>query len=626
MTSNDIVLWMKKYDFDALLPWLQTVVIHPNNQLYQIRFEYLIACLLSIEPTKFETQPLTYKEFEKFLLSFFHKSSNDFYMSEDFSPYSQLKMIPYFYNGHKYYFFYGNLERPWEFINKLDVMYLKPRYQVNENLEEAFILSLRFQTELLQKMTANNESLITTKSLYIPTEEYLNSFKDDFVCNEIFTHSLMSPMAQGDFSLSMADNNKTSTCEMFNSLVIESSGRQFFLLPQLHIETLFKMFDKSLFETQFSKHNLQKTNDIIKNELLKRSVACFGRHSIVRIVDVENRSLLLKNEIAVRVAENQIVLFHILRTRHQTTFNMESGISIVKNRISDIRKHNFLGIHANEEDDTLIPSEVLNFHEIIIFQHTGISTMPFGVNDLSIPFFAFDDMIRILSILDNPIDFLNYINEHLKLHQKTRVLLSDQIDEFAAYITNGKTFLESGRYPDLFCVEAHSWHDYFSEYLFEKYSNDMQIYEFSEALRPYYFDYVHKTANCIYEIFSKADVSGGTVILLKNKTYFISSVITGNKNDLKISENFLNPLFCEYLIKLDEALDKMIFVQLFNSMPPIIYLDLMPISVVQHKAFAFLKEELSVVSSNNPIHVTVRWHKIGEPHIFVLYDSLNMTS
>lgn len=493
---------MKKYDFNGLLMWLQATAIHPNNQLYQMRFEYLIACLLTIKETDFQNSALPYTEFKKHISTFFNATSKEFYITEDFQPYSQLKPIPYFCNGHKYYFFYGNLERPWEFINKLDYMYLKPQYQATEQLENIYLWSLTFQTNLLRDLVSDAESSKISKGLYIPSEQYLNKFGLSFICKENAISIALSHITPGEFSLDLIDNNKTTIYEAFDALLIRSLDKVMYLLPQMHIEVLFKIFSKLLF----------------------------------------------------------------------------------------------------------------------------ISAMPIGINDLSIPVFAYDDVIRIFELLNAPVEFLNYISEHINLHQKAQVLLTDQLDEFAAYITNGKSFLEAGKYPDLFHIETHSWHDYYSGYLFEKYSQSIELFEFIESFKPYYFDYISKISSNVYEVFNKADLLGGTVILLNNKVYFISSVITRKNNDFKISEKFLKPLFCEYLVKLNNALEDLIFVHLSEIMPDIIYIDLLPCSAVEREPFTFLKEDVIAINSNNPIHITVRWRKAGEPHIFVLFDSQNMTA
>lgn len=624
MSSSNIISWMKKYEFEKLLMWLQATAIHPNNQLYQMRFEYLIACLLTIKENDFENSPLTHRDFKKHLSAFFNETSKEFYITEDFRPYSQLKLIPYFYNGHKYHFFYGNLERPWEFINKLDYMYLKPQYQIKDHFEDTYLWSLTFQTNLLRDLVSDAESLEISKGLYIPSDKYLNKFGSSFICNKDAISNTLSYIAPGRFSLDLVDSNKTNIYEAFDTLLVSSSNKLICLLPQLHIEILFKIFDKSLFESQSSKENLKKANQTVKTEFLKHSAAFFGKNSIIRLIDIQEKLLLGENEVAIRIAEDQILLFHILRVRHNTAFHMESAISKVKNRIKNIKSQSLLGIDTDHEDTHLIPSEVLNLQGIILFQYTGISAMPIGINDVSIPFFAYDDIIRVFELLDTPVEFLNYINEHTNLHQKVQMILTDQLDEFAAYITNGKSFLEAGKYPSLFYIESHSWHDYYSEYLFEKYSQSIEIFEFIESFKPYYFDYTSKISSNVYEVFNKADFLGGTVILLNDKAYFINSAITGKSNDLKISEKFLKPLFCEYLVKLNNALDNLVFVHLSDIMPEIIYIDLLPYDVIERDSFTFLEEEVIAINSNNPIHITVRWRRAGEPHIFVLFDSENM--
>ncbi len=622
MKSENIVLWMKKYDFLKCISWIQAIAIHPNNQLYQMRFEYLIGCSLTIKNTEYRKRTLTYSAFKNFIHAFFKSSSNDFRLIEDFKPFSQLDLIPYFFNGHKYYFFYGNLERPWEFVSKLDYMYLKPKYQNENSIEHWFIESMTFQTVLLEALTADDESYETSEGLYIPSEEYLDKFGKFFIDRS--SSDELDSVIPGDFTLDFVDNNRTQIYNSFNALFINIPDVSIYVLPQLHIEILYKIFNNELFEGSFMKENLRTTNHVHKAMLTKRCLSFFGKNSLVDFVDINKESLLKQNEVAVRVEEDQVIVFHILRTRHKTDFNMETGILNVKQRVEFIKKNSFLVSDEANKTAVIAPSEVLSIQGVIIFQYTGISTLPFGINDLSIPIFAFDDIIRIFELLDFPYEFIDYMAESRELHERARIIKTDNLDEFATYLENNKSFLEAGKYPTYIMIASHYWHDHYMAHLFREYSENIEIHEFLESFKPYYFDYIEKISDNTYEVFNKADLRGGTVILFDSKSYFINSAITGNQNHMRISEKFLKPLLCEYLTHLNAALDKLIFKYLADTMPIIIYINLLPYEVISHDKLSFLLKELTVVSADNPVHFAVRWRKEKEPHIFVLFDAENM--
>ena len=46
------------YSFNQLYLWLAASAVHPYNQQFILRFETMMACLLSIKPDKFENQKL----------------------------------------------------------------------------------------------------------------------------------------------------------------------------------------------------------------------------------------------------------------------------------------------------------------------------------------------------------------------------------------------------------------------------------------------------------------------------------------------------------------------------------------------------------------------------------------
>ena len=151
-TSNEICKRLSLYSFDKLYLWIAATAIHPNNQLFTIRFESVLACLLSIPAKKFSNKKLTYKDFCN-LLHEIDKTISPFTVSlEDFEPFYQLKKIPLFTPEAKYYFFYGSYEQPYLIWNHLVEIIYPVLSKLNHPLISTIKASLEFQTQLIKRM------------------------------------------------------------------------------------------------------------------------------------------------------------------------------------------------------------------------------------------------------------------------------------------------------------------------------------------------------------------------------------------------------------------------------------------------------------------------------------------
>ena len=79
MSNEKIKAWMKKYNFNELLKWIQCTCIHDNNQLYQVRFEKLICLLMNIDIEEFEGKSLSRESFNEFICKYYESSNHEFY-------------------------------------------------------------------------------------------------------------------------------------------------------------------------------------------------------------------------------------------------------------------------------------------------------------------------------------------------------------------------------------------------------------------------------------------------------------------------------------------------------------------------------------------------------------------
>jgi hypothetical protein len=111
------------YSFEQLYSWIAASAVHPYNQMFILRFEIMMACLLSIRPDKFAKQKLEHRVFSEILEKTSCELAAFTSMLEDFEPLFQLKKIPLFLGKEKYYFFLWNI--------RTTVSYLESRRRNN---------------------------------------------------------------------------------------------------------------------------------------------------------------------------------------------------------------------------------------------------------------------------------------------------------------------------------------------------------------------------------------------------------------------------------------------------------------------------------------------------------------
>ncbi|CQR52433.1 hypothetical protein [Paenibacillus riograndensis] len=625
MNLKEVSDWMKNYNFKELLLWIQAAAVHPNNQLYQLRFEYLVACLLSVRQTDFLQKPLEYKDFKKFLDNFFRKTNIEYSSAEDFTPFSQLELIPYFYNGTKYYFFYGSLERPREFIEKFDWMYLKTDIDstLQDHLAEVFEASLGFQTNILNQIVSNPESSVITKSYYIPSVEYLNYIGQYFQTN---VHDFKS-MSIGEFESNITIIDKANAATLFKKILIKTADDEaFYVLPQLHTEVLFTIADNLLYSESNQKINLIDATNALALQLRYACEGFFNRHYVLdNIVDISNTNLLKQNEVVVRVADNQLVYFHLLRVRNNSVFSMDTAISIVNNRIQQINFNDLMGLkHYFYDEPQLVPPEALEITSVIVFEHTGINCPPFGVPPTNISYFSFLDLKRLFEQLDSGEEFIRYVKESKFIGAVSRVVTIDALDKFAYFLENGKKFFESGKIAGVISFPTHGWHDYYMNYLSKKYKDN--VFEITEQLHPYYYDMVLKQGESVYEICNKRTLNGGilltpsdTVILLKYPLHLFQ---ISNAEAVKIGEKLLKPMLSEYFVKLHSSY-VLLFQEYDLQLHEVINVHLCPVEeILEGGKLSFLSEHLDEIYDEHPFVITTRWNsKKHEKFVFFIYDT-----
>jgi hypothetical protein len=246
--------WMQNYNPRELLLWIQTIAVHPANMRFQIRFELLLGILFSIPPEKFKGNTLAREDVENLIQDFGKDFSRHLLPVEDYQPFDQLKLIPYFFKKRKYCFFYGALERPYEFLGLFGSLYLANNNGTDCNelslLESLFVMSLEFQNHLLEKLSHNEEAKIGSEHVYVPTREFFDEVSPFF---EIDSHHMDGLGGLSVIELLCATGN------LFKTLFVHLSGCNYLLIPQIHLEVLFDIGNRFLKSSPDSLQKLDRT-------------------------------------------------------------------------------------------------------------------------------------------------------------------------------------------------------------------------------------------------------------------------------------------------------------------------------------------------------------------------------
>ncbi|MBW8017791.1 MAG: hypothetical protein FVQ82_16580, partial [Planctomycetes bacterium] len=176
--------WIKQFNLEEIVLWLDTIASHPANQDYALRISFTTAIALSIDEKEYDGRSFK-RSYCINLFDMLDKQFNEFIMLEDFKGFDQSKRIPLFWKNKKYFFYYGGLERPHEYLLNFTDLYLD-NSSIDGNMENIFVESLLHQTKLLNAVLNMRESSkVCNKSykIYVPTEYYFNQIKQYFIAN-----------------------------------------------------------------------------------------------------------------------------------------------------------------------------------------------------------------------------------------------------------------------------------------------------------------------------------------------------------------------------------------------------------------------------------------------------------
>jgi hypothetical protein len=600
--QNELIEQFTQYNKKELYQWLTASMIHPSNQKFGIRYEMLIHTLIAINEDKFSNKILTKKEFEEFISWFEREYSNNFIMMEDFEPFKQTKLIPLFLNGKKYYFFYGSIERPYEALKQFNEIIFSIDIKELNNIKSEFLFSLQRQTDILTELISDNEAQFETTSMYIPTLDFFNKYKLFFEVektniNYLHNSQKLPPLTEVekmyDFGIdSNISNTNTPQLDIddieledsisfyemglnnFNGLYTEIDN-QFFIIPfESHIETIYNLTTKIIYDENFQ--SLDIINDSMHQRIMKILSYFFSPlHRLDELMDMSKIIHSKYFDTLAQIDADKVVLFKFITHSN----DLQSSINdIAQKSFEELKKMKLadeLFMFRFEREKHMInmnqtPIDMSKIKIIVIFEELTINCiLNFEEDWKENNIFIYNslDIKPILELLsekesDNNTTLWQYLEaEKKQSSHNNNPIQMDTLDSFALYYKN-ESFTIMGQQPDLMMFATHSWSNFYHEYLYEKYQDN--IYELVESSYQNKFNKITHLGNSTYEYIDTSMLDGGRCIKYNNKLIWV--VYPSNAFNLKDEEirvsMFIAEFFSFYIDRYKESIFE--FLKAFN--------------------------------------------------------------
>lgn len=534
--------WMCEYDPIILYKWIFIVSIHPSNQIYLARFDFLLTILTSLNPNEFKKKEFDYESFNDYINEFKQNSDALFFYSEDYVPFSQLKLIPYFFERDKYYFFYGQSERPYELLRNLDKIFMLKLNNFTELLilKEIFIQVLNYQTLILTKLSEIEESKIELKDgIYIPSLDFYNQINNLILIKEqkILDKRFILEFGHSDKNL-IENFEQIIYGKFFRNLYIKFSEKEYALiLPELHIEILYDIFIKIIEES-----NYRDTIEISIQNNVKNVI----HNELSYLFDNINEEILSKDgkkfddfDFIILFQQNLFIIKIVdLFSKDDLDSRISESYSILDMVENDIKTEIFTEFQVN----------YINIYKIILFESLNIAphsiTFDFERNS-QMTVFSLMDFISILQFSKSPLSFLKFLEEKYSI---SNLLTIDEINIFALFLQNNESIPSLG--VDIQTIYPHLWSHFYDRYLYIKYQDS--IYELIECEFPDKFNKIKKWRDeqHIYECFDTRTLDSANIIKLSDRLIWIINpdfIPPLKLEDIEFAMRVIGPLYSDYL-------------------------------------------------------------------------------
>lgn len=559
---NQTKKWMKQFAPETLLKWIQTCSIYPGNQRYQLRFELLLAIILSMKDDDFVYEELGYDDFKEFITNF--KDKTNHIAIEDFYIFDQLNLIPYFYKKHKFLFFYGITERPYESLRILDWIFLLPRQSPSSEqslILHLFLQSLVFQTRLLVDLKHEfAKDSYGIDDFQVPPQDFLEKFCGQFLIPlSASNDKFVIKLGESSFE-TLEDLKKLIDGDYFKHLYIKTSKNQYFMLPQLHIELLPSIFLNIIINSS-DIENL--TSNIIKNLISRFRLLCgrfFNPQNFIIAIGNKTESFS-KNIDLIILFENYLLLFKLVNPlSKELSEGINEAHELLEHCVKRIQNEEHAYLVADENHSYRIPTKELHIITITIFESIRSGFHQIKMNfrtNFSEQLFSLKDLIAIFELLPSKHSFIKYLQEREQYRDK--LFNINGINILALYLMNNESIPDFGE--DLLSLHPHFWIDYYTKYLFDKYKDN--IYELVEKDYPHKYNLVKKwnKEQDLYECIDTYILQGANIIKIENRLIWIFNPPQHHnldREDYRFAMQVIGPMYADYLQRILNPLNELI--------------------------------------------------------------------
>jgi hypothetical protein len=624
-----ISTWMKQFNPEHVFLWIQVSAIHPANRRFQKRFEILLEVMFSIKDSEFEYNHLSRKEYEIFLTTFDLQSKVIFSQLEDWQPFEQSKLIPYFYNQKKYYFFYGDLERPYELLNRLGTLINLAHKELLAKISQVeflFIKSLEFQTRLLAKLKSEPVWVETQPNMHVPSQAFFDSFSREFCLDSLEAVPESIILDQGTCKQAGRLEPVTSILEHWVYARF-TSGNSFYLLPQIHCQALYNLFNDLIIRSdelgEIEQFLFEEAMDYIR---FRTTAVCSLNKSLRGILGQGEKKLLTnQNDSSYLLDENKVLIVKVVPPKFKEDISQEIIEAIQQfNEFQERRNRGEVrGIIAQDYEVLAVSPNRLEFYCVVVFRPT---TYAFGYilpRDLPL------NNIWILEVTDweGLIEYSNsskvlfdFFMKDTELQLNSHVISTNIMDRFAYYLSNKHVFLESGITPETIAFDPHYWHRFFHDKLYNKYKDD--IHEILETKYPKSFSKIIRIKENVYEFWEPIWLNSGRIVKQGSDLiwlFYPSDLIECTHDEIKNCIHFLGPLYSDYLNRLfPQIVELLQEYNYFNNDD--FTIQLLPSSLVlRHEDYALLRYHIQFLNDEEPIMIMTN---INDDSLYsvILYD------
>jgi hypothetical protein len=592
--NDELLSRLRKFNQKDLFLWTQITSLHPNNQLYQYRFELLCSIILSMQKSSFENKPNSREDFEEIINLFNKRFGNEFFMYEDWEPYSIFKSIPLIIDKDKYYFLTGPFENSYEQYQKY-IRYFLNNSQKNkfQKINSKIIDSLLFQTRIIDKILMKEESKQKQDSIYVPSEKYFEEIKGLFITEKNDTF-----MTVNDFSSDLEEaKNQIFKFQLYTKTIIKLDENFYWIFPQEHLTSFYELINSFVTDK-----GLIELTEIFKKQLLLKSAEFFSKTEFeINIFNKEKKSLLENVDFCICVDQNKLFLIKCTNVSKDKDLSNEikkaaKGLELLEKFIQDDGEYLLFnkGLSPLDELD-------LEIVKIIVHENTQVeyyASMPnITGNNLVI---SFSDYIALLDTFESSIDLFRFIRDDNELRDKIHT--ADYLDRIPYYLQNNLSYPIPSDQIDFIQIPAHEWSNHYYDKLYNLYVVNKK--EKIELLYGKNFNKIKKISENIYEFIDTFSYRGGALI----ENSFLGDMIIQypeidglSFESISSFSNFLSPLIYTNLEKMSGKLSNILTEK--NRTYQKYIISLYPAELIlKNKKFEFLKEYSDHLNEDNPLY------------------------